>query len=139
MGFDKPQRIKANAQGGILAAPAWTAFMNEVYQNRAPPGDWPMPPDIVRREIDLTTSLLTTAFCPRALVGTEFFMRGTDPLAQCGAHTDSLLHPDTLRLRPDTLHLRPDTARYFSGFILRPDRHALAAGGLPRALHLLRW
>ena len=31
MGFDRPQKIKANAQGGILAAPAWTAFMNEVY------------------------------------------------------------------------------------------------------------
>ena len=35
MGFDKPQKIKANAQGGILAAPAWTAFMNEVYRAQA--------------------------------------------------------------------------------------------------------
>ena len=43
MGFDKPQKIKANAQGGILAAPAWTAFMNEVYRRKPAPPDWPMP------------------------------------------------------------------------------------------------
>src|SRR6478752_569372 len=29
MGLDKPQKIKGNAQGGVLAAPAWTAFMRE--------------------------------------------------------------------------------------------------------------
>ena len=34
MGFDRPQKIKSNAQGGVLAAPAWTAFMTEVYQRR---------------------------------------------------------------------------------------------------------
>ena len=26
MGLDRPQKIKANAQGGVLAAPAWTAI-----------------------------------------------------------------------------------------------------------------
>src|SRR5205807_2644410 len=34
MGFDKPQKIKANAQGGILAAPAYTTFMTEVYRRK---------------------------------------------------------------------------------------------------------
>ena len=34
MGFDKPKKIKANAQGGELAAPAWTAFMKEVYRRK---------------------------------------------------------------------------------------------------------
>src|SRR4051812_28710439 len=34
MGMDSPQKIKANAQGGILAAPAWTAFMTEVYRRK---------------------------------------------------------------------------------------------------------
>jgi membrane carboxypeptidase/penicillin-binding protein len=29
MGFDKKTKIKANAQGGVLAAPAWTMMMKE--------------------------------------------------------------------------------------------------------------
>ena len=38
IGFDQPKKIKANAQGGVLAAPAWTAMMREVYERRAHPG-----------------------------------------------------------------------------------------------------
>ena len=34
MGFDQPKRIKDNAQGGQLAAPAWTSFMREVYERK---------------------------------------------------------------------------------------------------------
>ena len=37
IGFDQPRKIKANAQGGVLAAPAWTAMMREVYERRAHP------------------------------------------------------------------------------------------------------
>ena len=58
MGFDKPQKIKANAQGGVLAAPAWTSFMNEVYRRKPAPPDWPRPDGIVMREIDPATGLL---------------------------------------------------------------------------------
>jgi penicillin-binding protein 1A len=95
MGFDKPQKIKNNAQGGILAAPAWTAFMNEVYHRKPAPRDWPMPADIVTRQIDFTTNMLATAYCPRAAVGNEFFIAGTDPITTCTAHTGSTLYPDT--------------------------------------------
>ena len=94
MGFDKPQKIKANAQGGILAAPAWTAFMNEVYRRKPMPKDWPMPGNIVARSIDVTTNMLATAFCPKAAVGNEFFIPGTDPVLQCDQHTGQLI-PDT--------------------------------------------
>ena len=95
MGFDRPQKIKANAQGGILAAPAWTSFMNEVYRRKPAPRDWPMPADIVTRQIDVTTNMLASAFCPSAVVGTEFFIAGTDPISQCTAHTGAALYPDT--------------------------------------------
>ena len=95
MGFDKPQKIKSNAQGGILAAPAWTAFMTDVYKHRPAPRDWPMPADIVPRQIDVTTDLLVTAYCPRADVNTEYFIRGTDPIATCDVHNGSTLFPDT--------------------------------------------
>ena len=34
MGFDRPQKIQSNAQGGRLVAPAWTSYMSEIYQRR---------------------------------------------------------------------------------------------------------
>ncbi len=43
IGFDQPQTIKSGAQGGRLAAPAWAAFMREVYDRRPSPGEWTMP------------------------------------------------------------------------------------------------
>jgi len=95
MGFDRPQKIKTNAQGGILAAPAWTAFMTEVYKRKPASRDWPMPPGIVSRQIDVTTNMLATPYCPSTVVGNEFFIPGTDPIAQCDVHLGSTLYPDT--------------------------------------------
>src|SRR5918998_556066 len=40
IGFDQPRKIKSNAQGGVLAAPAWTAMMREVYESRTVPPAW---------------------------------------------------------------------------------------------------
>ena len=88
MGFDKPQKIKANAQGGILAAPAWTAFMNEVYKRKPAPRDWPMPGDIVHaadRRDDEHARRRRTARATS--IGNEFFIPGTDPVLQCDVHT----------------------------------------------------
>jgi penicillin-binding protein 1A len=139
MGFDKPQKIEANAQGGRLAAPAWTDFMNEVYRRKPAPPDWPMPPSIIARQIDLTTNTLATPDCPRAIVATEFFIPGTDPTSPCNTVTPPALVPDTgasptipgtnlpvpqpnrppgrdsgtflRRPKPDTGRIRPDTGR----------------------------
>jgi penicillin-binding protein 1A len=121
MGFDKPQKIKANAQGGILAAPAWTSFMNQVYRHKPPPSDWPMPADIVTRQIDVTTNMLSTAYCPRSSVGTEYFIPGTDPISVCNVHTGYGLYQDTSGLgvyppgvRPGSTYSLPpgyDTSR----------------------------
>jgi penicillin-binding protein 1A len=86
MGFDRPQKIKENAQGGVLAAPAWTAFMTEVYRRKPPPPDWPRPMSIVTREIDVTSGLLQTPYCPRNLVTTEFYISGTEPTRECDKH-----------------------------------------------------
>ena len=95
MGFDKPQKIKPNAQGGILAAPAWTAFMTEVYKRKPPPADWPMPGDIVTRQIDVSTNMLLTPYCPRNVAGSEFYIPGTDPIELCTVHTGANPYPDT--------------------------------------------
>ncbi len=94
MGFDKPQKIKANAQGGILAAPAWSSFMNEVYRRRPAPRDWPVPSDIIARQIDVSTNMLATTYCPPQLVGTEYYIPGTEPVQPCNVHT-GVLSPDT--------------------------------------------
>jgi membrane peptidoglycan carboxypeptidase len=129
MGFDKPQKIKTNAQGGILAAPAWTSFMTEVYKRKPPPPDWPRPVTIVTRAIDATTGLLASPSCPANQVYTEFFIAGTEPTIDCaqslgvpganyiptpdtmgrvalpppgdtGGLTGNPLHPTTRRKRP---------------------------------------
>lgn len=97
MGFDRPRTIKANAQGGILAAPAWTEFMTEVYRRKPAPPDWPMPADITTREIDPRTGLLYTPACGGPPV-TEYFVPGTEPVNECtalppGSDTSSIGQP----------------------------------------------
>lgn len=82
MGFDKPQKIKANAQGGDLAAPAWTAFMTEVYRRKPNPPDWPKPDGIIAKEIDGNTGRLPNSTCMGSIV-TEYFIMGTEPQSTC--------------------------------------------------------
>jgi penicillin-binding protein 1A len=97
MGFDKPTKIKANAQGGELAAPAWGAFMTEVYRRKPQPPDWPRPDGVVVREIDAATGRLATSACLGNLV-TEFFVAGTEPTHTCVEDV-----PNPLILRADSL------------------------------------
>jgi penicillin-binding protein 1A len=89
MGFDKPQKIKANAQGGELASPAWAAFMTEVYRRKPQPPDWPRPDGVVVREVDALTGRLANSSCMTAIT-TEFFVQGTEPTTSC---TDAAVVP----------------------------------------------
>ncbi len=94
LGFDKPTKIKANAQGGILAAPAWTSFMTEVYRRRGNgPADWTRPGSVIAREIDSRTGLLSGPFCEGDSY-TEYFVPGTEPVASCGPSSPFML-PDS--------------------------------------------
>jgi penicillin-binding protein 1A len=106
MGIDRPQKIKSNAQGGVLAAPAWTAFMSEVYRRKPPSPDWPKPISVVTREIDRTTGLLQTPYCPREVVTSEFYISGTEPTRDCDKHlaytTPELMPLDSFALPPAT-------------------------------------
>jgi penicillin-binding protein 1A len=81
MGLDRPAKIKGNAQGGLLAAPAWTAFMNEVYRRKPAPPDWPRPEGIVIRQIDPVSGMLAGPGCSGSV--NEFFIAGTDPTQPC--------------------------------------------------------
>jgi len=60
IGFDQPQTIKPGAQGGRLAAPAWAAFMREVYDRRPTPGDW-VEPAGAQRLLDAQPGIVPTA------------------------------------------------------------------------------
>lgn len=101
MGMDLPSRIKANAQGGVLAAPAWTAFMTDVYRGRPAPPDWPRPDGLIARDIDKTTGLLRNQYCPAEVIMTEYYIPGTEPVRECDVHTP------TNGVVGDTLHAHP--------------------------------
>ncbi|MDQ3697228.1 MAG: PBP1A family penicillin-binding protein [Gemmatimonadota bacterium] len=114
MGFDRPQKIQANAQGGRLAAPAWTAFMTEVYQRRPAPRDWARPEGITVRQVDRTTGLLPNPFCPPEAIGADYFITGTDPVRECDVHSLFNLGADSLDTAPVVPAPAPpsrDTAR----------------------------
>ncbi len=153
MGLDKPQKIKGNAQGGQLAAPAWTAFMREVYRRKPAPPDWPRPDGIVAREVDPVSGLLAGPGCASY---TEYFIAGTDPIQTCmpsgagvnGATVDTSFgfppagstsrppvatpYPaDTMRRPFDTARVRPPTAT--PGSVVIPG-----AAPIPRATRPVR-
>lgn len=86
IGLDQPQKIKARAAGGLLAAPAWVAYMTDVYERRPAPPDWRRPEGLVMREIDNTTGYRFTPFCPSQARDFEWFLPGTEPQEFCPIH-----------------------------------------------------
>jgi len=110
MGFDRPQKIKSNAQGGELAAPAYTAFMTEVYRRKPAPPDWPRPEGITTREIDRTTGQLANPYCPVDDRQMEYFIAGTEPIQECTVHSPfNMIQPFDTTVRPGSTTTRPGT------------------------------
>src|SRR5207237_9780636 len=65
VGYDITQRIlEHNAGGGRIVAPAWTAFMRDVYDRRPAPPDWVRPDSLVTREADWSNGSPATPCCP---------------------------------------------------------------------------
>ncbi|HEX7337980.1 MAG TPA: PBP1A family penicillin-binding protein [Gemmatimonadales bacterium] len=87
IGFDQPQKIKANAQGGVLVGPAWSAMMKEVYERRSIPAAWSRPSGLTALDIDKTTGYKATPFCPKDVHYIESFIPGTEPGAFCPVHS----------------------------------------------------
>ncbi len=102
MGLDRPRTIMRNAQGGELAAPAWTAFMNEVYRRRPLTGDFPGPGGLVAVPVDKLTGYHAGPFCPADRVYIDYFIAGTEPTKECDG---SLIGPaiDSAFLLPGSL------------------------------------
>jgi penicillin-binding protein 1A len=87
IGMDKPQKIMGNAQGGRLAAPAWTAMMREIYERRPTPAAWKRPEGLTFVEIDRGTGYKFTPFCPKDSLYVESFIPGTEPKEFCPIHS----------------------------------------------------
>jgi penicillin-binding protein 1A len=87
IGFDQPRKIKSNAQGGVLVAPAWSAMMGEVYERRSVPTSWSRPGGLSALDIDRTTGYKATPFCPKDVHYIESFIPGTEPGAFCPVHS----------------------------------------------------
>jgi len=101
IGFDTPTKIMNNAQGGRLAAPAWTMMMKEIMDRRPSPGDFPRPNDLLVVEVDRTTGELATPFCPLPDRVVESFIPGTEPSGFCPTHGGGLgSSPMTPTVRP---------------------------------------
>ena len=107
MGFDRPQKIKSNAQGGQLAGPAYAAFMTEVYRRKPAPPDWPRPEGITTREIDRTTGQLANPYCTPDVVAIEYFIIGTEPIQECTVHSPfNMTQPFDTTVRPGSTSTR---------------------------------
>ena len=87
IGFDQPKKIKANAQGGVLVGPAWSAMMREVYERRSLPTAWSRPAGLSALDVDKTTGYKATPFCPKDVHYIESFIPGTEPTAFCPVHS----------------------------------------------------
>lgn len=86
VGFDRPARIRTGAQGGQDAAPVNAAVIRWFYRDREPPPAWDRPAGLVEREVDRTTGLAASTWCPVDLVYEESYLPGTEPAETCDVH-----------------------------------------------------
>lgn len=81
LGFDDSTNI--GLSGSAAAVPIWAAYMNRVVP-LVPDVDFKRPGDVVERQIDRTTGMLATPFCPDS--STEIYVAGTEPTQVCNIH-----------------------------------------------------
>ncbi|MDF1502807.1 PBP1A family penicillin-binding protein [Roseisolibacter sp. H3M3-2] len=129
IGLDKPQKIKTNAQGGELAAPAWTAFMTEVYRRKPAPPDWPTPSGIVERQVVAGANKLYVPECGAVPTVSDIFIAGLEPVEVCipgeGYGPDGYPLDSTGAMADTTSPLAPGTpVRPTVPFDLPPDSAA---------------
>ena len=88
VGFDepiKPHRHNYNQQGAWAALPIWARFM--IDASRGPGKEFPVPDNIVFREVDKATGgLRRVGKCPEENVSNEPFIRGQEPQHLCPKH-----------------------------------------------------
>ena len=86
VGFDRPSRIREDAQGGQDAAPINAEVLKWYYENNPPPPPWIKPDALLEREVDRTTGLLANTWCPVDAIYVESYRPGTEPRETCDIH-----------------------------------------------------
>ena len=86
VGFDRPARIRRDAQGGQDAAPINAAVLRWYYERNPAPEPWRRPDALVNAAVDRTSGRLATAWCPAVLIYTEHYRPGTEPREECDVH-----------------------------------------------------
>ena len=126
MGLDKPRSIMRNAQGGELAAPAWNAFMNEVYRRRSTAIDFPGPGGLVAVPVDRLTGYRAGPLCPADRIVIDYFVPGTEPTQECDGTLMGPVATDSTFLLPGagpvTVPVTPKGVRKPAGDSANPFR-----------------
>ena len=60
--------------------------MNEVYDRRPIPREWPRPDGLTLAEVDITSGYKATTLCPIDVRYMESFIPGTEPVEFCPLH-----------------------------------------------------
>ena len=93
VGYDQPRTIMRGGYAAELAVPLWARFMTIATHDDKPESFRP-PTGIVAVDIDGASGRLATDDCRRArdaVVYTEYFARGTEPIDICPIHRAHLL------------------------------------------------
>jgi len=90
VGFDQPKTIINKGTGARCALPIWSDFMIEAHRD-LPPRNFPVPSNIVTKKVCGESGLLVTDSCPKNLLYTEVFIKGTEPDLDCDIHRPTLI------------------------------------------------
>ena len=111
MGLDRPRSIMRNAQGGDLAAPAWTAFMTEVYRRRALTTEFAGPGGLIAVPVDRLTGFRAGPLCPADRVFIDYFVQGTEPTRECDGSLMGQTNGDSVFALPSPVEPTPVTPK----------------------------
>ncbi|MDA8098866.1 MAG: PBP1A family penicillin-binding protein [Nitrospiraceae bacterium] len=95
VGYDDQRSLGPKATGSRAALPIWVDFMKRALESEEPV-DFVPPPNILFRNIDPRTGLLSTEHCPVTL--REAFVPGTEPHSYC---TDTNVSGEDFMIRDE--------------------------------------
>lgn len=116
VGYDHQKEIKMS---GNPAAKIWKAVMSKVHEGLENK-EFERPSGIVSVEVCKDSGLLPTELCTKdqrgGRIGSEYFVKGTEPTEQCTAHVEVDVCPDTLKLMNPTCNkkVKPIKAVYLN-------------------------
>jgi penicillin-binding protein 1A len=79
IGLDRRQQIQRGATGGAMAAPVWGRMMRQIGGG----GSWSPPAGIEQFVVDEMGAVLADGCVPTGQTRTEYFLRGSAPMASC--------------------------------------------------------